>query len=59
MAVCCVVMRCTVSYSGVPVGVLRGMVAYCVVVLVWCSVCLGGILCIVGVYCVLGRCTVC
>ena len=30
-AVCCVVMRCTVSYSGVTVGVLRGVVAYCVV----------------------------
>ena len=27
----CVLMRCTVSYSGVPVGVLRGMVVYCVV----------------------------
>ena len=30
-AVCCMVMHCTVSYSGVPVGVLRGVVAYCVV----------------------------
>ena len=48
-AVCCVVMRCTVSYSGVPVGVLRSRVVYSV--LVWFTVCL-------GVYCMLGWCTV-
>ena len=46
------VMRCTVSYSGVPVGVLCGMVVYCVVG--WCTVCYGCVLCVRTVYCVLG-----
>ena len=51
------VMRCTVSNSGVPVGVLRGMVAHCVVG--WFTLCLCGVMCVRVVYCVLLGRTVC
>ena len=45
-----IIMRCTISYSGVPVGVLRGMVAYCAVG--WFTLRSFGVMCVRVVYCV-------